>query len=83
MVAPGLVVMGETHKLKVMGLNLSNIYWMYILSHICCKNCNVCSKINEKEAGVGPEAGVHFKICKILPIVTTSPVANLIKPLRS
>ena len=29
----------------------------YVFTYICCKNCNVClkrSKINEKEAGVGP-----------------------------
>ena len=29
----------------------------HFFTYICCKNCNVClkrSKINEKEAGVGP-----------------------------
>ena len=43
---------------KVVSSNPCTIYWMDIFHiTICCKNCNVClkrTKINEKEAGVGP-----------------------------
>ena len=52
----GLVVMLMTHVRKVMGLNPSAEYWKDIFS-LTCKNCIVClkrTKINEKEAKVGP-----------------------------
>ena len=43
-----LVVMGETHVLKVVGSNPSTVYWMDILSHtfvviivmLVCKDVN-------------------------------------------
>ena len=54
--SPGLVVMGETNVLKVMGSNHSTVFWMDVFSHICCKNYNVCFKKdedkNENEAGM-------------------------------
>ena len=43
--------------LKVVSSNPGTIYWMDIFTCICfCKNFNVFekTKMNEKEAGVGP-----------------------------
>ena len=57
--SPGLVVMGGYSHSEGCGF----ISWRPILDGheiftvICCKNCIVClkrTKINEKEAGVGP-----------------------------
>ena len=47
--SPGLVVMGQTHVQKVVGLNPGAIYWMDF-----CIVCLKWPKINKKEAVVGP-----------------------------
>ena len=47
------MVLEETHILKVVGSNSSNVYWMDIFHIDLYKNRNACLKkikINEKEA---------------------------------
>ena len=53
--SPGLVVIGrdscsEGRGFKSRHCKLDGNFFTFI----CCKNCNICSKINEKEAEVGP-----------------------------
>ena len=68
-----------------MGSNPGAVYWMDLtfFTFICCKNCNVClkrTKINKKEAGVGPffKKTVCFKKIKSNPIFKTAPLGNLL-----
>ena len=51
----GLVVKGETHVLKFVGLNPSTYYWIDFFTLISCKNCNDCLiRKDEKEVEDGP-----------------------------
>ena len=56
--SPGLVVMGDDSCSKGNGFkSRCRILDGHFFTLICCKNCIFClkrSKINEKEAGVGP-----------------------------
>ena len=78
-VSPGLVVMGVTNVLKVMGSNPSTVYWMDIF-HVYLLQKMLClfdkTKINEKEAGDEPfkKIALHcldFGIRGLSPIPAT------------
>ena len=71
---------------KVVGLNPGAIYWMDIFSHkFVVKICNVClkkTKINEKEAEVGPflkkTISETAKVSPVLTLDLTIPTLTLI-----
>ena len=57
--SPSLVVREMTRACEVVGLNPCTVYWMdmTLFTLICVNNSIVClkrSKINKKDAGVGP-----------------------------
>ena len=50
-----MTVVGDDYNVQeVVGSNPGSVYWMdmTLFTMICCKNCIVCLKINEKEPGV-------------------------------
>ena len=70
----GLVVKGETHVLKFVGLNSSAVYWIDIFSHLFVVKIVIAlfekMKINKKEAGDVPflKKGTML-FCHLWPIL--------------